>query len=357
MRASRTARAQPKRPPQARLRGQQIRILRAGQALARLPPGARGTAARAQALVQRAAAFAAALVRMGGRSCPGRRSRGRHRHRGSTHARRATPAVHRALLAGFCTMVGVRGEEGEYLGHARRSLPYFPGLAAAAPQAALGDGREHRRNIAGVCAACRGDRTDVDRGRRPAFVEARISRARLGRGARGGGRARARQFARSDLEREPHRELRPDRAGGIAADICARGVGLSAACSAGPIGCWRMMRPFVRHSGWRSGCACAVSCSRPELFVEFYAAALPRQVSSAATLEYFTRHLSAPQRRALALQPEQIFARSPDPAAARAVSRHGAHEWTSACRSSIGSPRARPATALPSRCRCWRCRR
>src|SRR5260221_13197670 len=50
-----------------------------------------------------------------------------------------------------------------------------------------------------------------------------------------------------------------------------------------------------------------------DFFVEFYDKALPRQVSSAATLEYFTRHLSQPKRAALSLQPDDIFARRPDP--------------------------------------------
>ena len=48
-----------------------------------------------------------------------------------------------------------------------------------------------------------------------------------------------------------------------------------------------------------------------ESFVEFYDAQLPRQVSSAATLEHFNRHLSPPQRAALTLTPERIFARRP----------------------------------------------
>jgi ATP-dependent helicase HrpA len=47
-------------------------------------------------------------------------------------------------------------------------------------------------------------------------------------------------------------------------------------------------------------------------FVEFYDRTLPRQVSSAATLEYFTRHLSETERAALCLQPDDIFARRPD---------------------------------------------
>ena len=52
----------------------------------------------------------------------------------------------------------------------------------------------------------------------------------------------------------------------------------------------------------------------PETFVEFYDKALPRQVSSSATLEYFTRHLTSAQRAALELPQQTIFARSPDPA-------------------------------------------
>jgi ATP-dependent helicase HrpA len=52
-----------------------------------------------------------------------------------------------------------------------------------------------------------------------------------------------------------------------------------------------------------------------EAFVEFYDRALPRQVSSAATLEYFTRHLSEAERLALHLTPEDIFAKQPEPEA------------------------------------------
>ena len=49
-----------------------------------------------------------------------------------------------------------------------------------------------------------------------------------------------------------------------------------------------------------------------EAFVEFYDAKLPRQVSSAATLEHFSRHLSEDQRRALMLTQDEIFARLPE---------------------------------------------
>ena len=48
---------------------------------------------------------------------------------GSWRQRRAASyaGVHRALLAGFCTMVGVRGEEGEYLGTRGVRFHIFPG--------------------------------------------------------------------------------------------------------------------------------------------------------------------------------------------------------------------------------------
>jgi ATP-dependent helicase HrpA len=49
-----------------------------------------------------------------------------------------------------------------------------------------------------------------------------------------------------------------------------------------------------------------------ESFVEFYDLALPRQISSAAGLEHFSRHLSPAQQLALTLTPEMIFARLPD---------------------------------------------
>jgi len=49
-----------------------------------------------------------------------------------------------------------------------------------------------------------------------------------------------------------------------------------------------------------------------EHFVDFYAGALPRQVSSAASLAHFTRHLTETERAALTLGPLEIYARRPD---------------------------------------------
>jgi ATP-dependent helicase HrpA len=52
-----------------------------------------------------------------------------------------------------------------------------------------------------------------------------------------------------------------------------------------------------------------------ESFVDFYDQHLPRQVSSAATLEHFSRHLAPDQRASLTLTPAHIFARLPEPEA------------------------------------------
>jgi len=49
-----------------------------------------------------------------------------------------------------------------------------------------------------------------------------------------------------------------------------------------------------------------------EAFVDFYDQQLPRQVSSAASLEHYSRHLSKALREALRLTPARIFARLPE---------------------------------------------
>jgi ATP-dependent helicase HrpA len=104
--------------------------------------------------------------------------------------------------------------------------------------------------------------------------------------------ARAHQFSGADSEREPHSELWAHCPGGIAAHIRARGLGVSA---------------LRRRPDWLLANDAAVRDAQrmeerlrtrdllqnAEVFVEFYDRVLPRQVSSAATLEYFTRHLSA----------------------------------------------------------------
>ena len=153
---------------------------RAGEAVARLPQGARRPAARAPALVQGTAALAAAPVRMGGCVCAGRRPRGGAAASCLSARPASYAAVHRSLLAGFCTTVGVRGEEGEYLGYARHPLSHLSGLAAAPAQAAWVMAANIVETSPGVRAPRRGGRADVDRGGRSASVEARISSSPIG---------------------------------------------------------------------------------------------------------------------------------------------------------------------------------
>ena len=111
----------------------------------------------------------AAPVGVGGCLCPGRRSGRGARHRAAGAARRATRRCIASLLAGFCTSVGVRGEEGEYLGTRGVRFHIFPGspLRRRKPRwvmAAL-----HRRDELAVYRAARGrDRAAVDRGGRAA---------------------------------------------------------------------------------------------------------------------------------------------------------------------------------------------
>ncbi len=69
------------------VRGFEVGIQRAGEAVARLPADAGRAAARASALVQGAASVVAAIVGMGGRSRAGVGPRPGGRHRGSTPAR------------------------------------------------------------------------------------------------------------------------------------------------------------------------------------------------------------------------------------------------------------------------------
>ena len=120
------------RPPDGRgLRGSEVGILGAGQAVARLSRGARGTAARTAALVQGTASVAAAAVRMG-RCLRARSSIARASSASSAQRRPASyTGVHRSLLAGFCTMVGARGEEGAYSGTRGVHFHIFPGSPLA----------------------------------------------------------------------------------------------------------------------------------------------------------------------------------------------------------------------------------
>jgi ATP-dependent helicase HrpA len=240
----------------------------------------------------------------------------RARELGISPARKAASytAVHRSLLAGFCTMVGTRGEEGVYGGTRGVHFHLFPGSALA------------RRRPRWVMAASIVETSRVFARRvaeiEPGWIEA----------------AAAHLLKREYLEPDWHEERE---------EVVARervsflGLILSAGriVNYGPIAPEEARLIFSREAlvyqrlkrrpDWLVQNDEAVRAAQQmeerlrsrdllrsaESFVEFYDRALPRQVSSAATLAHFSRHLSPEQRLALTLTPERIFARLPDSAA------------------------------------------
>ncbi|HEY2679173.1 MAG TPA: ATP-dependent RNA helicase HrpA [Steroidobacteraceae bacterium] len=220
-------------------------------------------------------------------------------------------AVHRSLLAGFCTMIGARGEEGIYTGTRGVHFHLFPGSALA------------RRRPRWVMAASIVETSRVFARRvaeiEPGWIEA----------------AAAHLLKREYLEPDWHDERE---------EVVARervsflGLVLSAGriVNYGPIAPEEARLIFSREAlvyqrlrrrpDWLLKNDDAVQAAQQmeerlrsrdlirsaETFVEFYDQALPRQVSSAATLDHFSRHLSPVQLLALELTPERIFARLPD---------------------------------------------
>jgi ATP-dependent helicase HrpA len=219
--------------------------------------------------------------------------------------------IHRALLAGFCTWVGVRGEEGVYLGTRATHFHLFPGspLARRKPRWVMAaniveTSRVFARQVAQIeptwiesAAAHLLKREylspDWDEGREEVVARERInllglilSANRLVNYGPIAPEESRRIFAREALvygrlERRPQWLLDND-----AALLEAQ-----------------RMEDRLRTRGL---------LQNPEALAEFYDRALPRQVSSGATLEYFNRHLSEEQRAALTLTSEEIFARIPD---------------------------------------------
>ncbi len=223
-------------------------------------------------------------------------------------------AVHRSLLAGFCTMVGTRGEEGVYLGTRGVHFHIFPGspLVRRRPRWIMAaniveTSRVFARRVAEV---------------EPQWIEAAASHLLK------------REYLEPDWDEEREQVTARER-------LSFLGLTLSAnrAVNYGPIAPEESRRIFAREAlvyqrlrrrpDWLLANDAAVRDALrmeerlrtrdlvhgAEVFVDFYAAALPRQVSSAATLDYFTRHLSTAARAALMLGPERIFARLPEPEA------------------------------------------
>jgi ATP-dependent helicase HrpA len=222
--------------------------------------------------------------------------------------------VHRSLLAGFCTMVGTRGEEGDYLGTRSVHFHLFPGSSLV------------RRRPRWVMAANIVETSRVFARRvaevEPQWIEAAASHLLK------------REYLEPDWDEDREEVVARER-------ISFLGLTLSAnrMVNYGPLAPEESRRIFAREAlvhqrlhrrpDWLLANDAAVRDAErseerlrtrgllqsAEAFVEFYDRALPRQVSSAATLEYFTRHLSAADRRALTLTPEHIFAKQPAPEA------------------------------------------
>jgi ATP-dependent helicase HrpA len=220
-------------------------------------------------------------------------------------------AVHRCLLAGFCTMVGARGEDGGYAGTRGVRFHIFPGspLARRRPRwvmaaSVIETSRVFARRVAEV---------------EPMWIEAAASHLVK------------REYLEPDWDEAREEVVARERVGFLGLILSAGRL-----VNYGPIAPEESRLIFAREAivyqrlrrrpDWLLANDAALSEAQrieerlrtrdllqsAESFVEFYDQRLPRQVSSAATLEYFSRHLSAAQRLALTLTPALIFARLPD---------------------------------------------
>jgi ATP-dependent helicase HrpA len=222
--------------------------------------------------------------------------------------------VHRSLLAGFCTVVGSRGEEGVYLGTRGVRFHIFPGspLVRRRPHWVMAaniveTSRVFARRVAQIepqwieSAAAHlikreylepdwdEEREEVTARERVSFLGLTLSAGRTVNYGRIAPEESRLIFAREALV---YQRLKRRPGWLLENDAAIRDA--------------QRMEERLRTRGLLHGA---------ETFVEFYDRALPRQVSSGATLEYFTRHLSEADRRALNLGPDRIFAQVPAPEA------------------------------------------
>jgi ATP-dependent helicase HrpA len=219
--------------------------------------------------------------------------------------------VHRALLAGFSTMVGTRGEDGAYTGTRGVHFHIFPGSSLA------------RRRPRWVMAAAIVETSRVFARRvaeiEPVWIEGAAAHLLK------------REYLEPDWNEEREEVVARERISFLGLTLSANRI-----VNYGPIAPEEARLIFAREAlvfhrlqrrpDWLAANDAAVRTAQQaeerlrtrellhgaETFVEFYDQALPRQISSAATLEHFTRHLSPAQRLALTLTPERIFARLPD---------------------------------------------
>jgi ATP-dependent helicase HrpA len=219
--------------------------------------------------------------------------------------------VHRSLLAGFCTMVGARAEDGAYAGTRGVHFHIFPGSPLA------------RRRPRWVMAASIVETSRVF-ARRVAEIEPMWIEAAAAHLVK-------REYLEPDWDEAREEVVARER-------VTFLGLILSAGriVNYGPIEPEESRRIFAREAlvyqrlqrrpEWLAANDSAVREAQQieerlrtrdlvqgaESFVDFYDRHLPRQVSSSATLEHFSRHLSPEQRLALTLTPALIFARLPE---------------------------------------------
>jgi ATP-dependent helicase HrpA len=218
--------------------------------------------------------------------------------------------VHRSLLAGFCTMVGARGEDGVYAGTRGIQFHIFPGSALV------------RRRPRWIMAASIVETSRIF-ARRVADVEPMWIEAAAAHLIK-------REYLEPDWDEGREEVVARERASFLGLILSAGRI-----VNYGPIAPEESRRIFSREAlvyerlrrrpDWLQENDAALRAARQleerlrtrdllqsaEAFVEFYDQVLPRQVSSAATLEYFSRHLSPEQRLKLRLTPERIYARVP----------------------------------------------
>jgi ATP-dependent helicase HrpA len=223
-------------------------------------------------------------------------------------------AVHRSLLAGFCTMVGVRGEEGVYIGTRGVKFHLFPGspLKRRKPHWVMAaniveTSRIYARRLAEI---------------QPAWIESAAPELVK------------REYLEPDWSEARQEVVARERTSFLGLILHA-----DRTVNYGPIAPEESRYIFAREAlvyqrlqqrpAWLLANDAALAAARrvedrlrtrdlvvdAEALVKFYDGALPRQVSSAATLQHFTRHLSAADQQALSLDPAALFARVPDPEA------------------------------------------
>jgi ATP-dependent helicase HrpA len=220
--------------------------------------------------------------------------------------------VHRALLAGFSTMVGTRDEEGAYVGTRGVRFHIFPGSPL------------RRRRPRWVMAANIVETSRVFARRvaeiEPTWIESAAHHLLK------------REFLEPDWDEVREEVVARERVSLLGLILSANRV-----VNYGPIAPEESRLIFAREAvvhrrlhrrpDWLRANDAAIEAAQrmeerlrtrdllhpAEHFVAFYNGVLPRQVSSGTTLEYFTRNLSPDQRAALTLKPDDIFARSPDP--------------------------------------------